>query len=181
MNWPFNQHQARVFFIRDGKFRYFSPELRFTSILLYVLHTTYQVRIHLNLSPCQPPRSQLHSNRLPPQQTNQPIIFLNRQGQPTCLWSFRRRRGRARERVGRRDDRWKRRSCDSQGVLNRSTFSLFSSLSLLPRTEPKDDHVLPWQIPCKIDWLLTNSSRSVDWTYWSTNSLERHSQPGEGR
>lgn len=36
---------------------------------------------------------------------------------PTWLSSFHRRRGRGRERIGRRDDRWKS-SCDSQGVLH---------------------------------------------------------------
>jgi len=146
---------------------YFSPELHITFYCSYYCMCCtlpYQVRIHLNLSPCQPQRSQLHGNRLPPQQTNLPTNHLPAEATPTWLWSFRRRRDRGRERIGRRNDRWKRRSCDSQGVLYRSTVqSVLLTGVLLPLTEPKDYHVLPWQIPCTIDWLLTNSSRSVDW------------------
>lgn len=84
------------------KFPYFSPELHFTFYCSYYCTCCilpYQVRFHLNLSPCQPPRSQLHGNRLQPQQTNQPSSSTT-EATPTWLWSFHRRRNRGRGRIG---------------------------------------------------------------------------------
>lgn len=125
--------------------RYFSPDLRITFYCSYYCMCCilpYKVRIHLNLSPCQPPRSQLHGNRLLPQQKNQPTNHLPQLPRPRPP-DYDRSIGEELE----EESEVRKTMTDERGVvviLRVSSinllFSLFSSLSLVsccPQLSPK--------------------------------------------
>lgn len=146
----------------------------------------YKVRIHLNLSPCQPPRSQLHGNRLLPQQKNQPTNHLPQLPRPRPP-DYDRSIGEEIEeesevRKTMTDER------DVVVILRVSSinllFSLFSSLSLVsccPQLSPKTimsfhDKFLVWLIdywPIPLDQLID----SIDWPILLRDATQ--SQPGE--
>lgn len=105
---------------------------------------------------------------------------------PTWLWLLLRRPGRGRERIGRRDDRWKRSSCDTQGVLYRSAVLVCSPVShwcpvapnwaqrrSCPPYEkiPRILRLITDQFPLdqlidSIDWpiLLRNATQPAEWS-----------------
>lgn len=130
----------------------------------------YQVRIHLNLFPCQPHRgAHCMATGFRHNKTNLPISHvrqLTRPRLPDYGRSLDEDREGKKERIGRREDRWERSSCDSQGVLYR--FTVQSSLSLVSFCPQNWAQRRRYPHTSKslysfLDWPLTNSPRSVDW------------------